>query len=75
MLGSTNDIIKIFGYYKVSKPYRYARKKGLSPEEYLQREMFQNLIGMLGSKLRIPYFYVPQLFQNLIGMLGSQVLL
>jgi len=36
---------------EVSKPYRYARKETREVWMELIDELFQNLIGMLGSKL------------------------
>jgi len=38
---------------------------------YNHSDMFQNLIGMLGSKFGSAYIEFPAQFQNLIGMLGS----
>ncbi len=36
----------------VSKPYRYARKLLIFKKEIIEKNAFQNLIGMLGSQSR-----------------------
>jgi len=71
MLGSRLQTSDLCMFFRVSKPYRYARKVTMIIPLFFF-DVFQNLIGMLGRVVNYEITEEEIMFQNLIGMLGRQ---